>query len=286
MDKQFVKAHEEARRRFLADPSKCYQRHIREVWAEQEPEEKIESLKGAVVRAIDTKTAAALISKHEWLATRGAAMGAATKWCYGLFLGTILLGVACFNKGPINPRNICGPDTVTNTVALCRGACVPHAPANAASFLIRHACQLANREYGFEVFFAYSDPDAGEIGTVYQAVGWKYLGVGTGRKPRPVLDQNDPPYWAWKDARGKWVGFYHSDFEKDGKRIKTYSIHKTKWLKDCRGQRRARLRAAGYREIMTPDKYKWVWFEGPNRKSLEASCRWPFLPYPKRKISS
>jgi hypothetical protein len=58
-----------------------------------------------------------------------------------------------------------------------------YAPRNAASYLISRACRLAQREHGWTVFYAYADPDAGEIGTIYQALGWDYIGQGAGRTP-------------------------------------------------------------------------------------------------------
>jgi len=78
-------------------------------------------------------------------------------------------------------RRIGGEEYADRTVCLMRGACAPHAPKNAASFLIRHACRKVFKEFGWCVFFAYSDSDAGEIGTVYQASNWPFVGEGLER---------------------------------------------------------------------------------------------------------
>jgi hypothetical protein len=273
VNEQYRAAHEEAGKRFLASPFKCYQRHIREVWAELEPRVVITSLKGAVVEQIPNAAAKDLISRYEWIAAhRGEkyAMGAGTKFSYGLKLDGELLGVACFNTGGgPEPRRICQDiDVAKRTMCLCRGACVPYAPKDAGSFLVRHACRLAHREHGYEVFFAYSDSDAGEIGTIYQAVGWKYLGAGVGRA---------------KDKHGK---SYHTDFIKDGVRVTTHSVYKMAvrygWTEALGITKRDFVRSLGYKDVLTPDRAKWVWFEGPNKIALTATCRFPFLPYPKR----
>ena len=252
----------EAEHRFQSDPSKCFQRHIREVYDEQEARPKLTSLKSAIVTRVSNIEAKAIITKYEWLKT----MGAGTKFCYGLKLNDELLGVACFNVGGSHEaRNVCGPETISKTLFLCRGACVPHAPKDAGSFLVRHACRLAHKDFGYEVFLAYSDPDAGEIGTIYQAVGWKFLGPSLGRGLK---------------KRGR-----HLDFiAPDGKRLSSKNIYpgavRLGWTDKSGVSKRDFLRSLGYMNHWTADKDKWVWFEN---KQMESQCRFPFLSYPKRK---
>jgi hypothetical protein len=139
-----------------------------------------------------------------------------------------------------------------------RGACVPHAPKNAASFLIRHACRQAYKDNGWRVFFAYSDSDAGEMGTVYQSVGWSYLGDGV-RKSK-----------------------YHTDYQSpDGSKIITsYAVNH-------KHMSRTKLVAFGWTPIRRYNKKKYVWFEGTTteRDMLKSYCRYPFLPYPKREAA-
>ena len=178
LDQELLSAHTEAKKRFEADPSKCYQRHIREVWQERDNRTEIKSLKGAMVRRITRAEAESVILKYEWLAgdpLNKAPMGYGIKAYYGLFLGDELLGANCIGTAGGQIANICGEDYSKKTVTLARGACVPHAPKNAASFFITHTCRQAFKDFGWEIFFAYSDHQAGEIGTVYQAANWFYL---------------------------------------------------------------------------------------------------------------
>lgn len=257
--------HEEARNRFLNDPSKCYQRHIRELYESLEARPKIESLKGATVEAVTTEEAENVILKYEWLQT----MSAGTRFCYGLKLNNELLGVACFNNGQnANARKIVNdPAKALKTICLCRGACVPHAPKDAGSFLVRHACRLAHRDFGYEIFFAYSDSAAGEIGTIYQAVGWKNLGTSTGRAGAKTHRVYTPL------EGGKPMCF---------RRYRAYAV-KHGWTKESGTTMRAFLEQLGCKSENEVDRNRWVWFEGKNRAALEADCRFPFLPYPKRK---
>jgi hypothetical protein len=250
--------HDRARVRFEADPSRCFQRHIRELWAAQEARVQLVSLDGARVERITNAEASTIILKFEWLRT----MASGTIACYGLKLNGELLGAACFACLGGKIRQLCIGSTVQETrelaektVCLARGSCVPWAPKNAASFLIRYACRQAHKDLGWRIFFAYSDHEAGEIGTVYQACGWYFLG----------------------DSFRK--GKYHTDYiSADGKRTMS------SYAKNHKGISRARLIADGWKPVIRWGKKKYVWFEGTltERTTLKSLCRYPFHPYPKR----
>jgi hypothetical protein len=99
--------HSLARERFKADPSKAYQRHIRELYADVDNRETITSLDNATVEQITNQEAASIILQFEWLQR----MGSGTKVCYGLKIDGELLGVACFGNGTYNEaRMICIPN--------------------------------------------------------------------------------------------------------------------------------------------------------------------------------
>jgi hypothetical protein len=267
--------HEQAGLRFQANPAKCYQRHIRELYAETQPrQETIANLDTAVVEQISNEEAKTIILKFEWLRT----MGSGTIVCYGLKRASELLGVACFGRVGQHVGWICGLTSdarktfAIKTAYLMRGACVPYAPKNAASFLIRHSCFLARKDFGWQIFFAYSDHDAGEIGTVYQAANWLYLGTGLGQA----------------------AGHYHADYQAPSGEIwSSYKINhdrvnlaKKLGISTKRGEFRKGLIQLGWKQIkrFSHRKGNYVWFEGtPKEKMfLKSECRYPFKPYPKR----
>ena len=164
--------HEEARAIYMSDPSvKCYQRVVRELHEKADNRVKITSLGDAVVQPVSNEEAKTIIEKYEWLGT----IGPGIVQCYGLKLNNELLGVVCFakvakgrftkdKKGQtrrMRVGHICDGRTpeeteeiANKTAYLARGACVPWAPKNAGSFLIRYACRLAHKERGWSVFFA------------------------------------------------------------------------------------------------------------------------------------
>jgi len=283
MNKDYQEAHKEAYQRFINDPTKCYQRHIREVWAKRENRNPIESLKGAQVRQITRKEAESIILKYEWLAVNPlnkAPMGFGIKAYYGLFLNDELLGANCLGTVSITKRtgsgsaNICGVETVEKTVSIARGACVPHAPKNAASFFITHTCRQAYKDFGWQIFVAYSDHDAGEIGTVYQAANWYYLGVGPG----------SGKHYNYLSPDGKkLVKSYQLNHDKDKKFVKSLG-----WTESLGVPMRQFLRSKGWTQIVEKPKGKWVWFEGTKEDrikllQLAKNLRgYKPLPYPKR----
>tara|TARA_R100001163_G_C5039172_1_gene177674 strand:- start:367 stop:1128 length:762 start_codon:yes stop_codon:yes gene_type:complete len=169
---------------------KCHQRIIREKLEIQEANnlfgkywEKLNlSKENAIVKEITRKEALPLILKYEWLGTLPVNF---TKFV-GLYFDNYLVGAACFHNTKIS-----GKYSLFGYEAWClgRGACVHFAPNWAGSFLVSSACKLLFNNKSPIYVVAYSDFDAGEIGTIYQACNWTFLGK--------IKTQ------VWKDKYGK-----------------------------------------------------------------------------------
>lgn len=184
----------------------CHQRKIREEMLTKEGCALGDyRVKDCVVERISRKEAADIILRYEWLKS----MPQVGRYYYGLIRpdGKII-GAACFGVGPSKKsRDFCGTQNINRVLCLERGACAPirqvgdHADG-AASRLIMRACKAITHETRKDerigAYFAYSDVEAAEIGTVYQACGWTYIGQGTGRRTksgkigtRPLLGRYD-----------------------------------------------------------------------------------------------
>ena len=156
---------------------KCHQRIIREELEVTEANnlfgkywENINFSKdNAVVKEIRRKQALPLILKYEWLGTLPVNF---TKFV-GLYFDNYLTGVACFHN-----INVSGKYSLFGYPAWClgRGACVHFSPNWAGSFLVSSACKLLFNKLKPVYIVAYSDYDAGEIGTIYQACNCVFLG--------------------------------------------------------------------------------------------------------------
>ena len=144
-------------------------------------------------------------------------------------------------------RDVCGRSNRHLAICLERGACVPDAPANAASFLISWAVKLAAAEHGFRIFYAYADPQAGEVGTVYQAMDWLRIA-----DTRRVENYRLP----------------------DGETISERSLRH-------RGISRQDALDGGAEVIVRPSKRKYVTFAGDKRerRALRGALRSVVQPY-------
>ena len=127
------------------------------------------SKKNATIKQITREQALPIILKYEWLGTLPVNF---TKFV-GLYFDNYLTGVACFHN-----INVSGKYSLFGYPAWClgRGACVHFSPNWAGSFLVSSACKLLFNKLKPVYIVAYSDYDAGEIGTIYQACNWVFLG--------------------------------------------------------------------------------------------------------------
>ena len=129
------------------------------------------SLKKAIIKEVDRKTAEKIILEYEWLGDM-----AITNKYYGIFFGMYCGGVICINtKGVMagNGRMYGLEDKYVSYFA--RGACPFWTPTGTASKLLSYAIKLEKKR-GAKVCHAFADTDAGEYGTVYQATNWICLG--------------------------------------------------------------------------------------------------------------
>lgn len=238
----------------------AHQRIIRDRHHEQDPRPPLPSTDGCVVEAISRAEAEPFILRHEWLGT----MSRGSRASYGLRAPSgELIGAAVFGwPGAIQSRDICGQQHRHLAVCLERGACSHLAPPNAASFLISRATRLAARDHGWRIFYAYADPEAGEIGTVYQACNWLYIGQGIGRGPRNLVRED----WMIPAEDNRVI----SSRTLWDRRITETQARERGWIPVCRHP-----------------KHKYVHFEGSRteRRRLLAELRYPPQPYPKRQLA-
>lgn len=164
---------------------KAYQRIIREKRAKQDTVKLHEgidlSLKKAIIKPVSYAFAKKTILEYEWLGTM-----ASTNYHYGIFFDKLCGGVACYAVGGgganLNAANEFGIGQ-PELAYLARGACAYWTPTGSASKLISISLKLLTKDVpNIKVALAYSDTDAGEIGTVYQATNWICIGRGKGIK--------------------------------------------------------------------------------------------------------
>lgn len=126
------------------------------------------SRENAEFREVDYRTAKRVILDYEWLGTMPSGM----KFAYGLYFDGCIAAVECFTDSKAGSMY-----TFKGYPAIClaRGACVHWAPKWSASCLISESMKAIDGDI-YYFCIAYSDTDAGEIGTVYQASNWTCTG--------------------------------------------------------------------------------------------------------------
>tara|TARA_R110000824_G_scaffold175994_1_gene354793 strand:- start:6 stop:869 length:864 start_codon:yes stop_codon:yes gene_type:complete len=165
---------------------KAHQRIIRDQKAKEKPlllfsdKPSVIDIKTAFVKSVSFETAKKIILEYEWLGTMGT-----TQHHFGIYFDGHCAGVVCFgyfqamntNSGGHPYAPYIGEKYSKYGIQLSRGACVHWAHPHSASKLISGSLQHMKQK-GYKYSIAFSDPMAGEIGTVYQATNWHYLGFG------------------------------------------------------------------------------------------------------------
>lgn len=136
-------------------------------------------LKHSVVKRITKAQAEVIILKYEWLGT----MPLGVTDCFGLFFGPHCAGVTCFCVGGGGAGVAVSKEwglKQSELAYLARGANTHWSPNGANSRLVNVSLRLlAKDDPNIKLAIAYSDTDAGEIGTIYQACGWSCVGRGS-----------------------------------------------------------------------------------------------------------
>ena len=232
----------------------AWQKQLRDHFAE-EPAPPVDlTLKNARIRPVSRRIAAQVILKYEWLGTLPNC-----PYYYGLFFGPYCAGVTCVQLGGgsanVNAHQMLGVAR-TEMAYLCRGANTHWSPAGANSKLVSWTGKLLARDTTARVLIAYSDTDAGEIGTIYQACGWTYIGKGASTRQ-------------WIAPNGRIY-----DQKKPYDLAKRHGGSRSDWTE--------KLRLAGWKEQQTNPKGRYVCVLDKSDAALLAHIESLRQPYPKR----
>ena len=217
----------------------------------------------AIIKQVIRQQALPVIIKYEWLGTLPANCN---NYC-GLYFGSALAGVVCFV-----PSKFGGRYTLWNYPAIClgRGACVHWCPDWGGSYLIQNSLKLLFKNKNPMYVVAFSDWRAGEIGTIYQACNWVYLGHKDTRE--------------WIDKKGKrW------DINTAVTRcVSGFQRRNNPELKATKEQIKAeeqKMIYSGYKLVAGPTRGKYATVVGKKNKTYREMVKLlkkNSKPYPKR----
>ena len=138
-------------------------------------------LKNSIIKRITKPVAEKIINEYEWLKC----LPTHTKYHFGLFF-------KINNKEYLGGVLVYSPEYAENTgvwdkfgftgkiLLLSRGVCLWWTPKNTASYFISRVNKIIAKETHYRIITATVDPEAGEIGTIYQSLNWHYLGLMSG----------------------------------------------------------------------------------------------------------
>lgn len=121
------------------------------------------------------------IEEHEWLGKPASF----SEFYFAAFYKNILAGVIVMGV-PNAYSYPLGTDRRDVEILINRGACISWSPKNLASSLMSFAMNYVAKNSKYRVFVAYSDPTAKELGTIYQACNFYYIGNGFGAEKKYV----------------------------------------------------------------------------------------------------
>jgi len=218
-------------------------------------------LKNGIVKPISVSCAKKMIEEYEWLGC----MPAISWYCFGLFFDGYMAGCVVFS--PEYSENLGLWDKYDYTgkmILLSRGVCLHWAPKNANSMLIMSAIRMLPDK--FKIVTATTDHLAGEVGTIYQACNFHY--VGSMRETNPNVKSRPIDREGWI-IRGKLYGSRAVRAKYGDQKMETL----LKYNKDVV-------------RVKQMSKHRYFLYRGSKKEIsyYRSTMQDRFLPYPKRFI--
>ena len=129
----------------------------------------------------EKNNAVEFIKRYEWLGT----ITQYSTHYFGAYYKGVLGGVLIFSM-PNAFSKLLGENTKNIERLISRGACASWTPKGLASSFLMWSIKYMVKNTPYRLFTAYSDPTAKELGTIYQACNFYYLGKQSGTNIRYI----------------------------------------------------------------------------------------------------
>jgi len=210
------------------------------------------------------------IIKHEWLGKmphRPTHRFIATH--KGILAGVIVMAT------PNAFSNLLGKENRDKEKLISRGACISWSPKNLGSSLIMFSIRWMVKNTSYRYFTAYSDTEARELGTIYQACNFIYLGQNSGARYE-YFDSNCPAKGWFSDRNfRKTTSYKKYAIELGIEWQKSWSYRdKIFWDKvpdkiKAQLKERSKLHLSNCKRRAVPRKHKYVYILGKNKKETK-----------------
>jgi hypothetical protein len=198
------------------------------------------------------------IERHEWL-------GRMSLYPTHIFTARykgILAGVVIMDMPSVFSK-LLGEETKKVERLISRGACISWSPKNLGSSLIMYAINWMVKNTQYRLFVAYSDVEAKELGTIYQACNFYYIGKKSGAKKQFRIESGRWVSDRYFRARSvykrlaKSDGIIWQDNWQDGDSVK-FEMMPEDIAKRIKNLSKEYMNSCEFREIKPKHKYAYV----------------------------
>jgi len=208
------------------------------------------------------------IKRYEWLGT----LSLYTTHWYACYHKGIMAGAILFNM-PNAFSKLLGEDTKYLERLISRGACASWTPKNLASAFLMWSINHMTINTQYRLFTAYSDPMAKELGTIYQACSFLYLGQKAGTTTRYINPYTgkvvSDRFFRVRSAYKKYAKELNIEWQKgwnsDTKMLWDNIPNKI----EAQLRAQSKLKQATSEKIVVPSKHKYAFVKGRNKKETK-----------------
>ena len=272
------------------DKDVCWQYHIREQNFEDDiqdvgfTEDYVNSLSVSdfEFKQIETDNAKRdiinFIERHEWLGNIsqfpthwfGAYHYAKTK--NDFFKKPILAGALILNLPNAFSKHL-GDNTDELERLISRGACISWSPKNLASSFIMWSIKWMVDNTRYRLFTAYSDPKANEIGTIYQACNFYYLGQNFGSTERYVNPYTgkvvSDRFFRSRSAYKKYANELGIDWHRDWSNDQSVLWDNIPDSLESKIRAKSKKKQKNAKKVYFPPKHKYAYVLGQDKRETK-----------------
>jgi hypothetical protein len=208
------------------------------------------------------------IERHEWL---GNLSQYTTHWfvCYHK---EIIAGVILFNMPNAFSKTL-GENTKELERLISRGACISWSPKNLASSFLMWCIKWMVDNTQWRLFTAYSDPTAKELGTIYQACNFYYMGQTAGTTTRYINPYTQKivsdRYFRQKTAYRKFAKELGLEWEKEWSHNTGMSWDKIPKEIEIKLRDYSKYKQSISKKIVMPSKHKYAYVLGRTKNETK-----------------
>ena len=237
----------------------------------------------------DKKRATLFIKRYEWLGTIGSYP---THWFQAVHKNGVLGGVIIMSM-PNAFSSLLGEKTKEIERLIARGASASWTPFNLGSKFLMWCIKWMVNNTPYRLFTCYSDPTAKELGSIYQALNFYYLGQDSGASVRCINPYNSTKVITDRAFRAR--SFYKRYAKDLGIEWKNDWCNDQSMLwENIPDNIEAKLRAYSKemyekaKKVEVPPKHKYAFVLGRDKRETNALRkeflqRNKVLPYPKQR---